>query len=101
MTRLFLRTGQPGRCKSTVMTSVSVAALLAAMPLAGHEAHAADAAAQSAQAPQVEEIIVTGTRIIRNGYEAPTPVAVLGAQELTNMAVENIADAVNRMPAFS
>src|SRR6185503_10723749 len=28
---------------------------------------------QAAQAPQVEEIVVTGTRIIRDGYEAPTP----------------------------
>ena len=55
--------------------------LLASMPFGIPEAaFAADAGAQTAQAPAVEEIIVTGTRIIRNGYEAPTPVAVLGAK---------------------
>ena len=37
---------------------------------------------------------------MRDGYEAPTPVSVLGAEELNAMAVTNIADAVNRLPTF-
>src|SRR6185437_15323328 len=48
-----------------------------------------------------EEIVVTGSRIVRNGYEAPTPVSVLSADELQADATTNIADQVNRMPAFS
>ena len=56
----------------TVTTAVSLVALLAAMPTT--PAHAADA--QQAQSPAVEEIVVTGSRIVRDGYEAPTPVTV-------------------------
>ena len=55
---------------------------------------------QSAQL-EIDQIIVTGTRIIRDGYDAPTPVSVLGVDELNNMAVTNISEAVNRMPAFT
>ena len=49
----------------------------------------------------LDEVTVTGTRILRDGYEAPTPISVLGAEELTSMGVANIADAVNRLPAIS
>jgi iron complex outermembrane receptor protein len=88
--------------KARVLTSVSAAALLAAMPIAGAStAQAADAAPQAAQAPGVEEIVVTGSRIVRDGYEAPTPVSVLGAQELANMAPTSISEAINRLPAFA
>ena len=75
--------------------------------LAAGTANAADAQqaqaapAQTAQAPNVEEIVVTGSRIVRNGYEAPTPVSVLSAEDLQADATTNIADQVNRMPAFS
>lgn len=68
-------------------------------------AASASAPAQAQTAPPAnqavaEEIIVTGSRIVRDGYEAPTPVSVLGMEELSNMAVTNVADAVNRLPAF-
>lgn len=49
----------------------------------------------------LDEVTVTGTRIVRDGYEAPTPVSVLGEDTLKAMAVGNIVDAVNRMPALS
>jgi iron complex outermembrane receptor protein len=55
---------------------------------------------QTAQAQSVEEIVVTGTRIIRDGYEAPTPVEVLSMEDLNAQAQPNIADAVNRLPAL-
>lgn len=50
----------------------------------------------------LEAITVTGSRIARaDGYEAPTPVSVLGAEELNKMATVTIADSVNRLPAFT
>jgi outer membrane receptor protein involved in Fe transport len=64
-------------------------------------AQAAPPEQQNAQAAPTEEIVVTGTRIIRNGYEAPTPVSVLGAEQLNAVAATNIADAVREMPVFS
>lgn len=42
---------------------------------------AVEAAADSAQA---SEIVVTGTRIVRDGYTAPTPVSVVSAAELAS-----------------
>jgi outer membrane receptor protein involved in Fe transport len=51
--------------------------------------------------PVVEEVVVTGSRIVRDGYEAPTPVAVVGVEQLQTGATANVADYVNTMPVFS
>ncbi len=58
--------------------------------------------AQQAQTAQVdlEQIVVTGSRIVRDGFEAPTPVSVLSTDDLNVMGQANIADAVNRLPAL-
>jgi iron complex outermembrane receptor protein len=60
-----------------------------------------DSTSDEAKSARTDEIVVTGTRIVRNGYEAPTPVSVLGAADLQAMAATNIADAVNRLPSLS
>ena len=58
-----------------------------------------------AQAPEsaatVEQVVVTGTRVLRDGYEAPTPVSVVSADEIAKSATPNIADFVNTLPAVS
>jgi outer membrane receptor protein involved in Fe transport len=58
------------------------------------------AQAQTAQV-DVEEITVTGTRVIRDGYEAPTPTTVMGLVEIQAAAPANIADFVNTLPALA
>jgi iron complex outermembrane receptor protein len=61
------------------------------------------AVAQDA-APQEEaptEIVVTGTRIVRDGYNAPTPVAVLGKADIAAQAPANISDFVNQLPSIA
>jgi len=75
-------------------TAVSLVALWAAMPGPAHAAAAAGPAAAE------EEIVVTGSRIVRDGYEAPTPVTVVGAEALQDAAKTNIADVLNNLPAF-
>jgi iron complex outermembrane receptor protein len=86
------------RCRAVTATAASVVAMMVAMPMTGNNvAHAQD---QSAQAPSIEQIVVTGSRIVRDGFEAPTPVSVLGIDDLNQIAVPNIADAVNRLPAL-
>src|SRR5581483_626664 len=88
--------------KTEVFATVSAVALLTALSLAPQPAHAQAAPqAQAAQAPNVEEIVVTGSRIVRNGYEAPTPLTVVGTQELEAAAPQNLADYVNELPALS
>ena len=45
-----------------------------------------------------DAIIVTGSRVTRDGFNAPTPVTVLSAVELDARADINIADAINQLP---
>ena len=61
-------------------------------------APAADAAASSVVA---EEVVVTGTRVVCDGYQAPTPVSVIGVEQMQSFASPNIADAVRTLPAIS
>jgi len=49
----------------------------------------------------IESIVVTGSRIVRDGFQAPTPVTVMGSEEFDMSATTNAADMVNTMPAFS
>ena len=49
----------------------------------------------------VEEIVITGTRIVREGYEAPTPLTVVDASAIQTSSTANIADLMNTMPVFS
>lgn len=46
------------------------------------------------------DIIVTGSRISRSGFEAMTPTTVVGAEDLEQSAAANPADLLNTLPAF-
>ncbi|WP_116091864.1 TonB-dependent receptor plug domain-containing protein [Sphingomonas crusticola] len=46
------------------------------------------------------DVVVTGSRIVRNGYSAPTPVTVLGAQQLQQQAVTRLVDFSRNLPQF-
>jgi len=48
----------------------------------------------------VSEVIVTGSRIVRNGNDAPTPVTVASAEQLQTAAPKSITDALNQLPQF-
>jgi outer membrane receptor protein involved in Fe transport len=58
------------------------------------EAAAADEASDSG-----ETIVVTGSRIA-TGFDAPTPVTVIGAERLEERGSTNVGDALNELPAF-
>lgn len=64
------------------------------------ESPAPTAAEQTAQTDADMEIVVTGSRIARSGFSAPTPVSVVGTERLEQRAVTNIGDALNEMPSF-
>ena len=48
----------------------------------------------------LEEIVITGSRIIRNGYQAPTPLTVLDSAAIASAATTNVADQLRTMPVF-
>ena len=86
--------------KARALASTSLAAMLAFATT--QQAQAADAtAAQAAQAPAVEEIVVTGRRVIRDGYEAPTPVSVVATEAIEAAARPDLADFLNTLPAVA
>lgn len=83
-------------------TARSVRALLLA-GVAAPLLAAAPAFAQGAPADEepVNDIVVTGSRIVGDGYSAPTPVAVLGEADIAAQAPANISDFVNQLPAIA
>jgi outer membrane receptor protein involved in Fe transport len=93
MKGLFL----PTKSRSTIRLS-AVSLLLTTTMLVSPKA----AVAQSKPAAvEIEEITVTGTRVVRDGYEAPTPTTVVGIVEIQAAAPANIADFVNTLPALA
>ena len=53
--------------------------------------------AQSTEAA-AGDIVVTGSRIVRDGYKAPTPTTVVSLAEIEARAPANVADYVNQLP---
>ncbi len=65
-------------------------------------AFACTAHAQTASnAEALEEIVVTGSRVITNGNDSPTPVTVVDAENLLTMNPGTISQALNILPVFS
>ena len=48
----------------------------------------------------MEQVTVSGSRIVSNGFEAPTPVTAISAERLMERAPSNIPDALNQLPIF-
>ncbi len=62
----------------------------------------AAAHAQTTTDTAVEEFVVTGSRIVRNGYSAPTPVTVVSTEAiLAGSPVANVSSYLNTLPVFS
>lgn len=51
-------------------------------------------------AGEASDIVVTGSRIVRSGMNAPTPVTVLSATELLASSPSTVAAALNNLPAM-
>jgi outer membrane receptor protein involved in Fe transport len=60
---------------------------------------AAPAFAQSAE--NTETVVVTGSRLVTNGNQAPTPVTVVSTDQLQLAAPRSLADGLLQLPAFS
>src|SRR5438874_5732560 len=74
-----------------LMLGGSMAAMLAAIT--------ASASAQEGAAPATESVEVSASRIQIQGYEAPTPVTVVGIEQLQRDAKVDIGDAIRELPA--
>jgi outer membrane receptor protein involved in Fe transport len=88
--RLLASTGLRGR----ILAAAGATAIALVAPIA----HAQDVPADTAEEAG-EEITVTGSRIVRDGYSAPTPVSVISGAELTAESPANVSDFVNTLPS--
>jgi iron complex outermembrane receptor protein len=48
-----------------------------------------------------EEVVVTGTQVLRNGYSAPTPLRVVGIDDIQANAPTNLSDYLVKLPALA
>ena len=80
--------------------SFNSAASISAVSRSMAEVAAGDAA-DLPGAGSADSIVVTGTRIIRDGYEAPTPVSVISGEEIERAAKINISEMLWQLPALA
>ena len=94
-----------GRVRRPLAHKIGFGAAMTALALV-HSAPAlaqeAAASANSSEATAGDQIIVTGSRVARDGFQAPTPVLVLTQEDIQNTSPSNnIADFVNQLPQLA
>jgi outer membrane receptor protein involved in Fe transport len=55
----------------------------------------------TANSEELTEVVVTGSRVIKNGDASPTPVTVVAADDVLRVRPTTIAEALNTLPTFS
>ena len=98
------------RLKLVLFANVSVFALqdfaFAQTPTTQTESQAGPTQAESQAAPAqadslLEEVKVTGSRVISNGNDSPTPVTVVTTDQIQAVQPSKLADDLNDLPVFS
>ncbi len=74
-----------------LMLGCSTAAMVTALVTAAQ-------AQQPLTETEIEQVTVSGSRITIGGFEAPTPVTVVGTEQLQSNAYANISDSVRQLP---
>jgi len=72
------------------------AALACAAPAAAQDQPADEPVAEASD----DAIVVTGSRIVSSGFTAPTPVTVVGEEQIARQGASNISQVLNEIPAF-
>jgi outer membrane receptor protein involved in Fe transport len=97
--RDFGRVRRPLGRKGGLGVAMTALALVHGAPAFAQETPPAAAADEAAPGDQ---IVVTGSRIVRDGFQAPTPLVVLSREDIQNTSpTNNIADFVNQLPQLA
>ncbi|WP_293854789.1 TonB-dependent siderophore receptor [Sphingomonas sp. SCN 67-18] len=93
----------------SLLSSASAAAVVQPMepadalqpdPVMQDQAVADAGAAGEGAAGQSGDIVVTGSRIVRDGTRAPTPLTVVSSESLAANSPQGIAEGLNQLPIF-
>jgi outer membrane receptor protein involved in Fe transport len=83
-----------GRCRVLACT-------VALTALAGQAVRPVQAQEQTADAGEVGTVVVTGSRIRRTDLEAPSPVAVVGQDQIRNSGNVTVENTLNELPQIA
>ncbi len=103
MTRKFVATLLTGSAviAGVAMCQPAFAQTAEAQAPVAQDAVVAEPATDGAGDEVAQDIIVTGSRVARAGYTAPTPVTMLQTESLANKAPGALSDALNQLPVFT
>jgi len=85
----------PGETARRRLLAASIAGILTASMTGGAAAYAQTSVSPGA----TETVVVTGSRVARDGFEAPTPLTVMGVEEMNASPSANLAEFVNTLPS--
>lgn len=89
------------RVRVALFSGASIAAVMGMSVPAYAQSTETRAKAPAAADLEASDIVVTATRVTRDGYKAPTPTTVLGSEAIAAAAAPNIANFVNQIPSLS
>ena len=75
-------------------------AMLGALTIPFAPAFAQTAPAGASAEAQVEAVVVTGSRLAQQGFDAPTPTVVLSSQQMEERGATNVGAFLNELPVF-
>jgi outer membrane receptor protein involved in Fe transport len=78
--------------RNIARSCAAVAIALYAIPIQAQDS------AEPNDAEVLEEIVVTGSRIPRTGFDTPSPVSIVGLEKIENASSPAIGDLLNQMP---
>ncbi|WP_158660081.1 TonB-dependent receptor domain-containing protein [Niveispirillum cyanobacteriorum] len=87
--------------KLTALAGVSLCAIGFANCPSAMAQTSPTAAAPAVAMEELEEIIVTGSRVIRSGDNSPTPVTVVAIDDILATKPTTVFEALNELPVFS
>lgn len=88
------------RSNSLVAGSISLLLALSAAARAQQTSGTQSEGATTAGPGAGQEVIITGSRIGRTGFNAPSPVTVIGQDYFEQLGITNVGAGVSQLPAF-
>lgn len=88
------------KIRMALLASISACAICSAAQAQAQDGTSPASASKSNDAKS-EDIIVTGSRIVSNGNNLPTPVTVVGTEALLTTTPTNVPDALKKLPSFA
>ncbi len=75
-----------------------IASSILSMTVLAHAASAQDSDNQDAKKDKAQEIVVTGSRVARSGFDAPQPLTVINDKQIKDLGLVNVGEVARTIP---